>query len=474
MTATIVEHVYRPRGSAIELMECRDGQVLVRGPAGTGKSRACLEKIHLLCLLHPGMRGLMVRKTNVSLTSTALVTYREHVAKEALDAGIVWFYGGSKSEAAQYRFTNGSTITVGGLDNPAASMKIMSSEYDIVYAQEATELTEDDWEKITTRLRNNRIPFQQVIADCNPDMPTHWLNVRCDRRQTTGLESRHWENPRLYDEHINPDSAAKTYTLTDGGRQYMAILDALTGVRRARLRDGLWVAAEGMIYAGEWDPAIHHIPRFPIPDDWPRYWVVDFGYNHPFVCQRWAEDPDGRLFMYGERYRTGQTVDVHAVGIMAAVSKADPDYVHPEGDERFAHHGRIWTEPRPRALICDHDAENRAQLCRQLGMTTKAAHKKVLAGIQAVQQRLKPAGDGRPRLALLRDSLDHAPDAAQAAAKLPTSTAEELPGYVWAIKPGGTLKEEPHKEGDDGCDGARYMVAYKDLKGRPRGDRYLG
>jgi len=470
MTATVLEHVYRPRGSAKALLECRAPQVVVSGPAGTGKSRAALEKIHLLCLLNPGMRALIVRKTSVSLTSTALVTYREHVAVEAPAAGIVVFYGGSKSEAAQYRFTNGATITIGGLDNPT---KIMSSEYDVAFVQEATELTEDDWEKITTRLRNGVLSFQQVIADCNPDIPTHWLKIRCDRGQTTVLESRHWENPRLYDEHL-ADDGATSYTLTESGTAYMAILDALTGVRRARLRDGLWVAAEGMIYAGEWDPAIHHIPRFPIPDDWPRYWVVDFGYNHPFVCQRWAEDPDGRLYMYGERYRTGQTVDVHAVGIMAAVSKADPDYVHPEGEERLAHHGRIWTEPRPRALICDHDAEGRAQLRKQLGMATTPAIKKVLAGIQAVQKRLRPAGDGRPRLALLRDSLDHAPDAAQATAKLPTSTAEELPGYVWAIKPGGTLKEEPHKVGDDGVDDIRYLVAYKDLKGRLRADRSLG
>ena len=38
---------------------------------------------------------------------------------------------------------------------------------------------------------------------------------------------------------------------------------------------------------------------------------------------------------------------------------------------------------------------------------------------------------------------------------------------MWAIKPGGELKEEPVKEMDDGMDAMRYMVAERDLGGRP-------
>lgn len=459
MTA-VVEHIYQPRGTAARLLELRDPEVVVSGPAGTGKSRACLEKMHLVALLNPGCRLLMVRKTSVSLTSTALVTFREHVAKEALSNGVVTWYGGSQQEAAQYRYSNGSTITVGGMDR---ATKIMSSEYDLAYVQEATELSETDWEMITTRLRNGATTWQQIIADCNPDTPTHWLKVRCDQGRTRVLESRHEENPRLYTD---------AGELTEQGAAYMAKLDALTGVRYSRLRRGLWVAAEGMIYADEWDPAIHLVDHSPIPDDWPRFWAVDFGYNHPFVCQRWAEDPDGRLILYGERMMTGKTVDEHAVGIMAAVSRPDPGYRHPDGEERLAHHGRIWTEPRPRALVCDHDAEGRAQLRKQLGLTTTAANKKVIDGIQAVQRRLRRAGDGRPRLVFMRDSLDHAPDPVLVEAKRPTRTVEEIPGYVWAVKPGGSLKEEPLKEMDDGCDTARYLVAHRDLRPR-QGMRWM-
>lgn len=453
----VIEHRYEPRGTARTLLECRDDEVLMAGPAGTGKSRGCLEKLHLLALMNPGMRGLMVRKTAVSMTSTGLVTWREHVVKEAIRAGLVTFYGGSRTEAAQYRYTNGSTITVGGMDY---SSKIMSSEYDVVYVQEATELTEDNWEAITTRLRNWRISFQQIIADCNPDAEHHWLNQRCNNGKTTRLLSKHEDNPLLFDDDGN---------MTERGSVYMHKLDNLTGVRRLRLRDGLWVSAEGIVYEG-WDPTVHLIDRFRIPYEWPRVWVVDFGFTNPFVCQMWARDPDGRMIMYREIYHTKKTVDVHALDILNTVSKINPRYIHPAHEPRYAYHGRVWHEPKPTAIICDHDSENREVLAREIGIGTTAAHKSVDTGIEATAMRMQLAGDGRPRVMIMHDSVvTRDPDLIER--KLPTCTAEEIPGYVWLKKKIGTdptITEEPLKKDDHGCDCLRYLVANEDLAARPR------
>lgn len=426
-------HTYVPQGSAARLMEDRRAEVLLSGPAGTGKSRACLEKLHMLALLNPGMRGLIVRKTGVSLTSTALVTWQEHVATEAIEAGDVTWYGGSQREAAQYRYSNGSRVMVGGMDKPT---KVMSSEYDVIYVQEAIELTETDWESLISRLRNGRISFQQLIADTNPDTPTHWLKVRSDRGQTAMYESRHEENPVYFREDG---------TTTERGADYMALLDSLTGVRYHRLRRGLWVAAEGVIYE-EWDPAVHLVDRRRLPNDWPRYWVVDFGYTNPFVLQRWAQDPDGRLWLYAERYHTKQIVEDHARAVLAEVTDDDGH----------------WREPQPRAIICDHDAEDRATLERHLRRTTTPARKSVSDGIQFVQSRLRPAGDGKPRLFVMRDAR-HLLDPDLASAKKPTCTAEEVPGYIWQPSLDGRAnKDAPLKLDDHGMDAMRYMVAQLD------------
>lgn len=438
MTMTLV-HEYAPRGACKKLFTNRGGEVLLSGPAGTGKSRACLEKLNLCALKYPGMRALIVRKTQVSMTNTTLVTWREKVVAEALQTGLVRWYGGSQQEAAGYHYDNGSVINVGGMDNPT---KIMSSDYDMVYVQEAIELTENDWESITTRLRHGHMPYQQLIADTNPHRREHWLNQRCINGQTLMLHSVHEDNPLYVDDDGNYTQAGLDYIV---GK-----LDKLTGTRKLRLRDGKWVSAEGVVYE-DYAPGLHLVDKFEIPEAWPRYWAVDFGYTNPFVLQCWAEDPDGRLFLYREIYQTRRLVEDHARDIL--------NIVQPEGP------GTDWVEPEPKAIICDHDAEDRATLERHLRSRTTAALKTVSEGIQCVQGRLRIFGDNRPRLYLVRDAIVHRDQALIDLAR-PASTIEEIVGYVWDTKEGKQPKESPVKEDDHGMDAMRYMVAYRDLRKR--------
>lgn len=385
--------------------------MLIEGPAGTGKSRACLEKLHYCAIQHPGMRGLIVRKTHASLTGSGLVTFIEKVL-HPLDR--VRFFGGSADKPPAYIYPNGSQLLVGGLDKPS---KIMSTEFDLIYVQEATEATEDDWESLTSRMRNGAMPYQQLLADCNPGPPTHWLNLRCERGRTVRLVSRHQDNPT-----ITPE--------------YLDLLGNLTGFRKARLFEGRWAAAEGLVY--DFDAAVHLVDRFDVPASWRRLRAIDFGYTNPFVCHWWAVDPDGRMYLYRELYMSGTLVEDHAERIKALST-----------GERYA------------ATVADHDAEDRATLQRR-GVATTPAFKAITPGIQAVQARLKRAGDGKPRLFVLRDCLVER-DEVLAEAKRPFSTAQEFDGYVWPKGADGKpVKEEPVKVDDHGMDTARYAVAWVD------------
>lgn len=412
------------------------------GPAGTGKSRACLEKINLAALNYPGMRALLVRQVRDTLASTALKTLDEFVIPELIAAGAVTYHGASGREPARYRYQNGSELWIAGLDKPS---KIMSTEFDMIYVQEATEVSADAWQKLTTRMRRFVMPYRQLISDCNPDAPTHWLKMRANDGAITMLESRHRDNPLLY-----TDAGA----LTAQGAEYMATLDQLTGVNRLRLRDGLWVAAEGVIW-GSYDPAVHLIPRFDIPLDWPRVWTVDFGYVHPFVWQAWATAPDGELYRYREIHMTRRIVEDHAKQIMGLVRPGA------EWHQTRGWVGGAWVEPKPQKILCDHDSEDRETLKRYLGLTTTPADKRVKPGLEAVDKRWR-----ENRLYLLKDSLVEIDQQAKAA-RLPLCTEQEIGGYVWDAN-----KEGPIKENDDGCDNVRYGVAHFDLKRRlSRADR---
>ncbi len=433
-----VKRVYRPRGAAREVFSHRDQELLVAGAAGTGKSRACLEKVHAMAMRNPGSRHLVVRKTMRSLSSTGLVTWREHVVPEALALGVLEYYGGSSSEPPQYRYSNGSKVLIGGMDKPD---KVLSLEIDTAYVQEATELTLTDWEFLSGRIRNGGQKLQQLLGDCNPSAPTHWLKKRCDAGLTKMLYGAHTDNPVLYDDAGN---------LTPRGAAYIGRLDKLTGVRYQRLRKGLGVAAEGVIYEN-FDPSAHLVdrPRQP-PDDWERIWTVDFGYVHPLVMQCWAIRPkDGAMFLYREIYHTKLLVEDAAKEMLAAVVRADG----------------TWREPKPSRIICDHDAEDRATLEKHLGMPTTPARKTVKDGIQAVDVRW------RDRLLFIVNDCTLRRDQSLADAGAPASTAEEIPGYVWkpaAQTTSGRPRDEPLKEMDDGADALRYAVADQDLRSEYR------
>jgi PBSX family phage terminase large subunit len=411
---------YKAFGAGRALWTDRRPEVILSGPAGTGKSRACLEKVHACCLRWPGSRWLVVRKTRESLTESGLVTFEQKV----LPRNSPIAEGPQRRMRQAYHYPNGSEVVVGGLDKPS---KVMSTEYDGIYVQEAIELYENDFESLTTRLRNGVMPFQQLIGDTNPDAPTHWLKRRADADKTAMLESRHEDNPVLWDAALG--------RWTEAGVQYIARLDNLSGVRLQRLRYGRWVAAEGVVYEG-WDRNIHLIDRFPIPVTWRRIRSIDFGYTNPFSCQFWAIDHDGRMFLYREIYKSQRTVAEHAE-VIKAIS----------GTDYFE------------ATVADHDAEDRATL-HQHGIRTVPAYKAISPGIQAIQDRLKMAGDGRPRLFVFRDALVER-DELLVESKKPTSTAEEFDGYMWPKgQDGRAVREVPIDADNHAMDSMRYAAAY--------------
>lgn len=430
----MTEAVYNIYGAHRELFKSRDDEVLLCGPAGTGKSFAAILKAHLYCLRNPGVRVLFVRKTLASLTNTGVVTYKEQIAKDVIANGDVIWFGGSPQESPSFKYSNGSAIILGGMDNAG---KVMSAEYDLVYVQEATDLTENDWESLTTRIRNNKSNLQQLMADCNPQTPTHWLKVRADKGLVKLINTTHKDNPSLY----NPE----TGEITVEGEKYLGRLSKLTGVRKERLLYGRWAAAEGLIYE-DFDPAVHVLSSdFKIPTHWHRFWSIDFGFNNPFVCQFWAEDEDGRLYLYKEVYKSRRIVEDHARYIMAKCKSKETGG---------------WLVPRPRAIVGDHDAEGRATFTRHTGLAIAPAKKDVVVGIQETQSRFKIQEDGKPRIFFLENAVFERDEVLAEAGK-PCSTLEEITGYVWDTASSRgfdkNAKETPLKENDHGMDAMRYV-----------------
>jgi phage terminase large subunit len=321
-------HEYAPIGGCADLYHATETEVLISGPAGTGKSRACLEKLHDDLMAYPRSRALIVRKTRASLTSSALVTYEEKVLAERPEGPAI-IGNVHRENRSIYRYPNGSEVVVGGLDKPT---RVMSTEYDRIYVQEAIELAAADWEALTTRNRNFVIPIQQMFGDTNPDHPHHWLKKRCESGTTRYIESHHEDNPRLF----------RDDTWTPEGIAYIRKLDGLTGVRKERLRFGRWVQAEGVIY-DNFDIRYNVSEEAEYNTALPIVMGVDDGYvygdgpgyanYHPRVFLLGQETPQGGINIFYELYMT-LTLPERQLEELAKAGYPQPEYAYIDSSAR--------------------------------------------------------------------------------------------------------------------------------------------
>ena len=430
MTLPAERRLFIPRGAALELMTCREEEVLIEGPAGTGKTRACLEKAFLVGCNYPHSRQLFMRRTRESLTQSVLKTWEDKVLPE----GSPILRGVDRKSVSEYRFPNGSEIVVGGLKHSGkdAASRIMSTEYDVMWCFEARELPLDSFEDMSSRLRNGVVPYQQIVADTNPDAPSHWLNRRAGDGEMKRLLSRHKDNPFFWSTELGD--------WTEMGRKYvLRRLEKLTGARRSRLLLGVWAAPEGMVY-DLWSPDVHMVDRDTLKDRLFHYYLagVDWGYSNAGVISVWGIDGDKRMYRVAEIYRAGEDI---------------PWWV--KVAKRLANHYDI------QLFLCDPSRPDAISSFNRAKLPATGGENSIEDGISAVNDRLIVRGDGLPRILFVRDSLIGGPDPELDADKLPLCTEEEFENYVWPE--GRDEKHDDEKPVDDfnhGMDAMRYVAMY--------------
>lgn len=471
------------RGAPWELLRILAGpgpyprEVLLDGPAGTGKSMGACHVLYWIAHAFPGARLLAVRKTRVSLTESFCVTW-----EKTLPHGDECLEGPARSHRHSYKWSNGSELVLGGLDQPT---RLYSTEWDFVYPEECGELTEDEWERFLRSLRNGMCPFQVIAGATNPYWQTHWANKRFtplgppDSPMPAALRlySRHTDNPALYDDQGS---------ITKYGAAYIATLQGLSGVRRLRLLDGQWVAAEGLIWEN-FDPARHEISAGFLREKKDHYgspkkglWLqvkdgdatreveikwtagaLDWGYTAPGVLLVFGVDSERHAYMLAEIYRTKQTLDWWADRVVE---------VHKE----FGFTVIVADPSKPEAI--EQLNVRLSEACgRQAGGLVIAAENQLttrgggdMGGLDMVRWALGDDGQGIPRLVFLRDSLRHGPDPELLAKSKPVCTVQEIPAYTF-LRAREDKVDDPLAEKDErpdptcadhGCDATRYFVCY--------------
>lgn len=284
------------RGAGLEIQSYRGPEFILAGPSETGKTWATLWLLDSLLRETPKAKAGLLRKVAADIGPTVLVTYKLIVERSGSGATP---YGGEKPEWFDY--PNGARLYVGGMDRPG---KVLSGERDFIYVNQAEELTQDDWEILSTRTtgRGAVTKTPLLFGDCNPGPEDHWI---LKRGLLKVFHSKHEDNPSLFDENGN---------LTEQGERTMAKLNALTGIRRDRLRDGKWVGSEGLFFE-EWDEDLHTCEPFEVPADWPIWGAFDYGFAHPTAFGLFTEDNEGCIYLIGEHVKHGWLPPAHCKAV---------------------------------------------------------------------------------------------------------------------------------------------------------------
>jgi phage terminase large subunit len=344
----------------------------------------------------------------------------------------VRYFGGNDILSAQFIYERtGSVIELTGMDRPT---KVASTEWDGIYVNEANELTLAQWETLGGRTDRPSLgkpkPPSLLLGDCNPDAPNHWIR----RRAAAGLlqlwDSRHEDNPAMWD--------LERREWTEGGRRYLARLDRLTGVRYLRNRLGRWAAAEGQVL-DRWDRSIHLIAREQLPSfgfgpNDTHVAGVDWGWTKPGVMDVWRIGNDGQMAQVHEVYQTRRAID----------------WWIEKGKDLQARYGvRKW--------LCDPSEPANIAAFNSAGLNAVKANNAILPGVQLLQARLVPEDNGRPRLYVVADALE-AIDAELEERGEPTSSLDEVDAWVWAKSLSGDAKDAPEDANNHAMDTWRYVA----------------
>jgi len=465
MSRTVKDGEYHfeflPTGRKLLEAICRQRtpNICLCGGFGSSKTRTLCEIAWELGCIYKELLSGIFRKTRVSLKAT---TYHDFIYDTVPEEYILEH---NKSDLQVVTNTK-SQYNFYGIDR---FVRKGSLKFDIIFVDEAIELDMDDIVMLQGRLRGHvlRVPVLVFLTNAGaPGMPLHELFVQNDALPklkqkeinlfTSYLPDGHKTyhdtdeyrkiEQRIIDKEVSdPDFLyleANSYENIHNPPAYFYRLDKWKGTPYYdRFVLAKWTAFEGLVYGTVWDPAVHVIPAFEIPFDWNKRVVIDFGYTvqHPLVIMWIAINPVTRIkYVYRQYYMSG---------VLLRFALTECKNITEEAGETIER------------IVCDHDAEGRAQVDHDW-MDSTTAVKDIDAGIQSTTELLMSRRtDGMRGVYIFDNSMSDVQgfqyglvkkDVLLEEYKLPTCLQEEMGRYIWG------LNNKPKPEFDHACDCLRY------------------
>jgi len=367
MSTITVKLPYKPNPKQAQFHGLRAKYRGFCGGWGNGKTSGGCAEFFIRLMEFPGTRGLVGRKTRPELRSTTWEMLLRGDVQETGWRGIPKEVIKTYNKSDLYiELRNGSIIYGLPLDDPK---KLENYNLGIYLVDQGEEVEEEFFIKLQGRLRQVRAPREGLWL-FNPD-GHNWL----------------WQ--RFLDENRNPRwkqlfscIEATPFDNPNLPEDYLDQFDSLPRHWYDRYVLGSHDVFIGQIFT-DFDPDLHIIEPFYIPEEWERWMCIDPGIGHEGAATWCARDYDDNLYYYREIVESGQPVSWWADAI--AEAEAAPDWGGPE-EEMFVR--LIGPESKQRA---QHDGRSVYDVYAEEGLDDlELSDRDPLARINRIIQRLRP------------------------------------------------------------------------------------
>ena len=290
-----------PNEKQLRFFRDRHKYVAYGGARGGGKSWAVRINALLMAARYPGIAQVIIRRSYPELYANHIKPFLQMLPRGG------YRYNDTKKELT---LPNGSRIVFKFCSGEKDLPNFQGTEYDILYIDEATQFTEEQFRVLAACVRGPRADFpKRCYLTCNPGGIGHaWVKrLFVDRHFEAG------ENPDEYS--FIQAGVRDNKALMKSQPDYIRQLEALPPKLREAWLDGTWDIRTGQFFEDFHDRPEHYADRqfthviepFEIPDGWKLYRSFDWGYHRPFSCGWWAVDYDGVVYRILEMYGCTKT-----------------------------------------------------------------------------------------------------------------------------------------------------------------------
>lgn len=278
------------------------------GAAGGGKTEGLIGLALIACMMVPGVKIGIFRRTFAELEGS----------DGPIDRSMELYgnAGGTYNQAKHvWDFENGAAVRFCHCQHEKDVYKYQSQAFDILIIDQAEHFSWFIIDYLFTRNRpskNSQLPHVFSVFTANPGGIGHLWYMRLfdvDASQGEHCQVKKCVTPNEVEEdtYFIPALLEDNPILLERDPEYEIRLMKREPTLAKALRFGDWTVFSGQVFR-EWNKERHVCKPFEIPEEWPRWRGIDWGFAAPFACLWFAKNPlNGHIYVYRELYKAGLT-----------------------------------------------------------------------------------------------------------------------------------------------------------------------